>query len=148
MTMTNAEWCIKNKIDFLRLSCSRNEAVNINQHGYTFNIMLDDKKVSTFYANDASVTNAVLAWLDMEHKEPILDDAEKKYLSAVIKPFRDDVREIRKIQSIYRLPDDGKEYIKICMCSGEEINFPYFRKGSMYKEMETGKRYTLEELGL
>lgn len=146
--MKNAEWMIKNKIDFLRLSCSRNEAVNINQHGYTFNIMLYDKKVSTIYANDASVTNAVLAWLDMEHKEPILDEAEKKYLSAVIKPFRDDVKDIIKIESIYRLPDDGSEYIKICMCSDEEINLPYFRYGTMYKGMEVGRRYTLDELGL
>lgn len=78
----------------------------------------------------------------------ILDDTERKYLSEVIKPFRGDVREIRKIQSIYRLPDDGAEYIKICMCSDEEINLPYFRYGTMYKGMEPNKKYTLEELGL
>ena len=78
----------------------------------------------------------------------ILDEAERKYLAAVIKPFRDGVRNIRKIQSIYRLPDGGKEYIKICMRSDEEINFPYFRKDSMYKRMELGRKYTLEELGL
>lgn len=78
----------------------------------------------------------------------ILDDAERRYLKGVIRPFRDDVKYIIKIESIYRLPDDGAEYIKICMCSDEDINLPYFRYGTMYKGMEVGRKYTLEELGL
>ena len=145
---TNAEWMVKNGYNFINLrafdadNANRAYKIGLCMVGYTWEWV---GEVTEVYHDKST---AVLAWLDSEHVEPILDDAEKKYLSAVIKPFRDDVREIRKIQSIYRLPDDGKEYIKICMCSGEEINFPYFRKGSMYKEMETGKRYTLEELGL
>ena len=88
-------------------------------------------------------------WWDIEEnelyicikKEEILDDIEKEYLRAVIKPFRDRVKYIVK-HTFY-----GKEYIKIGV-SGEIVNFPFFKKGTMYKTMEVGKEYSLEELGL
>ena len=43
-------------------------------------------------------------WLLEECKEPILDDIEKEYLSAVIKPFRKRIKSIKKmiIQVIQR----------------------------------------------
>ena len=78
----------------------------------------------------------------------ILDDAEKKYLSAVIKPFRKHIITIRKIQN-YKY-----EFIEIVIyrtdegVSCEVISFPYFNKGKMYKGMEINKEYALEELGL
>ena len=76
----------------------------------------------------------------------ILDDAEKKYLSAVIKPFRNKVYAIAKY-------DDGDDnyYIQIMIKQNvyfEYIDFPYFKKGTMYKGMELKKEYLLEELGL
>lgn len=49
----------------------------------------------------------------------ILNEAERQYLSAVIRPFRDQVQSITK-----------------------------FEDSTMYKGMELGKEYTLEELGL
>lgn len=74
-------------------------------------------------------------------KKEILDDIEKEYLRNVIKPFRDKVKYIKK--------NNGKfgEYITICVI-GELVNFPYFKKGKMYKNMITDKKYTLKELGL
>ena len=146
--MKNAEWMVKNGYEFSSLHAL---PADKGKHGYDICIRTEKGwfaklgEVDTVFNNSAT---AVFFWLDQEHKEPILDDVEKRYLSAVIRPFRDDVRVVRKIVSIYRLPDDGKEYITICMRSGEEINFPYFRKGSMYKGMEVGRMYTLEELGL
>lgn len=81
-------------------------------------------------------------WLQQEYKEPILDDAEREYLSAVIKPFRD------KVTSIYKLnSNEHKEYILINL-EDDFTTMPCFTAGTMYKGMETGKRYTLEELGL
>ena len=74
-------------------------------------------------------------------KEEILDDIEKEYLRAVIKPFRDKVKYIKK--NVHY----EKEFIDICM-NAETIGFPYFKKGTMYKGMEKYKEYTLEELGL
>ena len=37
-----------------------------------------------------------LEWINEEYKEPILDDVEREYLSAVIKPFRKKISYIRK----------------------------------------------------
>ena len=86
-------------------------------------------------------TSAYNAWLEAEYKPPVLDDVEKAYLSAVIKPFREKVKYIKKI-------DYGKkEYLKIYL-GNEAVPFPFFTKGTMYKGMECEKEYTLEELGL
>ena len=76
----------------------------------------------------------------------ILEPAEKKYLSAVIKPFRSKVYAIAKY-------DDGVDnyYIQIAVKQSgffEYVNLPYFKKGTMYKGMELDKEYSLEELGL
>ena len=74
----------------------------------------------------------------------ILDDAEKRYLSAVIKPFRKHVQNIAK----YRTYGNTEEYIIIQIDSSERVYFPHFKAGTMYKGMEIDKEYTLKELGL
>ncbi len=80
--------------------------------------------------------------------KPILDDSEKEYLGNIIKPFRDRVISIRKIE------DPGEENLIIYVehfkdkSIGETFMLPSFGKKTMYKNMELGKRYTLEELGL
>ena len=74
----------------------------------------------------------------------ILDDVERRYLSAVIRPFRDKVLYIIKIGT----RDSSKEYISISFATFDETYLPCFKKGTMYKGMETNRRYTLEELGL
>ena len=78
----------------------------------------------------------------------ILDDAEKKYLGNIIKPFRDKVEWVRKFSS----PNHRKlEYIKISYqdCTRSNVlNFPDFKVGTMYRGMKIGKAYTLKELGL
>ena len=72
--------------------------------------------------------------------KPILDDVEKEYLSSVIKPFRDRVSSISK--------DGPLEYITILLDGDDFAILPNFEEGTMYKGMETNRRYTLEELGL
>ena len=77
----------------------------------------------------------------------ILTEEEKEYLSSVIKPFRDRIVWIKKIDS----PIQNYEYIKICYQDHNYtivLNFPDFKVGTMYKGMELCKDYTLEELGL
>lgn len=74
-------------------------------------------------------------------KEEILDDVEKEYLRNVIKPFRN------KVKCIAKISYDYKEYIVIDLVE-DSIYLPHFKKNTMYKCMETNKRYTLEELGL
>lgn len=86
-----------------------------------------------------SGTNSITIEID----EPILDETEKRYLSAVIKPFRNKIKYITKRDSYC-----SGYYIGIRMKDGDSLIFPYFEDKRMYKGMEIGKEYTLEELGL
>ena len=78
----------------------------------------------------------------------ILTDAEKRYLSAVIKPFRYRVASIRKTELL------GYELIYIALeCPNKTtyknaFTLPFFEKGTMYKGMKLDKEYTLGQLEL
>lgn len=79
----------------------------------------------------------------------ILDKEEKEYLSAVIKPFRNIVKSISKSN----VQNGFYEYISIetvhpDIAESEFMLFPLFKIGTMYKNMELRKKYTLKELGL
>ena len=81
-----------------------------------------------------------------ESKPEILDEVEKKYLSNVIRPFRDRVKTIRKF--VY---SGGNASIDISIDdnnTGWLIELLPFPKNEMYKGMEDNKKYTIEELGL
>lgn len=82
-----------------------------------------------------------MKWLEEEYKPNILDEKEKDYLSAVIKPFREEVETIDKTSFA------GYEQLQISD-GYTTMTFPSFEKDTMYKGMEVGKRYTLKELGL
>lgn len=91
----------------------------------------------------------VFDWLAEENKEPILEEEEKAYLSAVIKPFKANVTGICKLSL-----DRGFYCIRIYAesisseISAEVIDLPLFETGTMYKGMENNKKYSLKELGL
>ena len=83
----------------------------------------------------------MIEWLEEEYEPTILTDKEKAYLSAVIKPFREEVETIEKTSF------SGYEQLQIS--DGDTIMaFPCFEKGTMYKGMEKDRDYTLKELGL
>nr|DAP05115.1 MAG TPA: hypothetical protein [Caudoviricetes sp.] len=88
--------------------------------------------------------------MEIEIEEPdILDEVEKRYLRAVIKPFRDRVISISK----YFYAFDNAYAINIYVMSlvgifeKEIIRLPLFRN-EMYKGMAKNKVYTLEDLDL
>ena len=105
----------------------------VSQNGWSSGLCIDD-----FSAD----------WWE-EYKEPVLTDKEKEYLSAVIKPFRDRVVYICKVEV-----SECNQFISLKVKrydeeeSNEYIDLPYFREDTMYKNMEVDKYYTLEELGL
>lgn len=86
----------------------------------------------------------IYEWLLSEYKEPILDDAEREYLSAVIRPFRKKVKHI----AIWDTCNGSKQFVHIKLYDEDCINLPNFKPNAMYKGMELHKEYTLEELGL
>lgn len=125
--------------------------VSQNQNGIikSIDIYYDVKRIEIIkFLSETSATQAMHAignWLEEEYVPDILTDKEKAYLSAVIKPFREDVKCIMKFK---RYPVE-KEFIRICMKDNyDNCILPDFEKGTMYKGMERGKEYTLEELGL
>lgn len=91
-----------------------------------------------------------IKWTNVYENKEVLDEKEKEYLSAVIKPFKKRVIRIEKIKRLY----GNSEFINIVLyssisCNKEEsIQLPYFKKGKMYKGMKRDKKYTLKELGL
>lgn len=95
-------------------------------------------------SNCIECKKSVIKWLLEEYSEPILDDAEKEYLSAVIKPFRNKVKHI----AIWDTCGGSKHFVHIKLYDEDCINFPNFKPNAMYKGMELRKEYTLEELGL
>ena len=83
----------------------------------------------------------MIGWLEEEYVSKILTEKEKAYLSAVIKPFREEVETIEKASF-----EEGEQ---LQISDGDTVMaFPCFEKGTMYKGMEAYKEYTLEELGL
>lgn len=95
----------------------------------------------------ANYRDMIHRW-NIEHKD-ILNEREKSYLSAVIKPFRD------KSWYIVKTEFDADYEQIVCVISSDVpqietagISFPCFKKGKMYKGMEENKKYKLKELGL
>lgn len=87
-----------------------------------------------------------LEWLLSEYKESILDDIEREYLSAVIRPFRKNVNYILKVSLA---STEAEQFIKIIVNKTELVCLPFFNKNSgMYKGMQLFRKYTVEELGL
>lgn len=118
---------------------------------YKYKITKDGMFMYSGFASDWFSANHILLGVligKYEIKKPILDDIEKEYLSNVIKPFRHKVVDIFKYISLY----DVYEYIGITIRDIDKnvvyMYFPSFKKGTMYKGMETGKKYSLKDLGL
>lgn len=135
--MKNKEKCNFNEIRF-----SSTDTFS----GHTFQVLCKNKIIyERTYLADTGQKKLIdfFNWLEQEYKPPILDDVEKAYLSAVIKPFRDRVKYITKY--IYPAKE---EYLLIVMYNGERMSFPTFKKETMYKGMKVYEEYTLEELGL
>ena len=90
----------------------------------------------------------LLKWANSEYEEPILDETEKEYLKAVIKPFKKHVKTIMKakqVATLYAITIDIEEKYNY----ETFLQFPPFEKSSeMYKGMKLGREYTLKELGL
>lgn len=81
---------------------------------------------------------------ELEIEQPILTEKEKCYLENVLRPFKDKVEFIRKEFEISK----SQEHIHIGVKNDFDIDFPNFQQGTMYKGMESDRRYTLEKLGL
>lgn len=72
----------------------------------------------------------------------ILTDEERKYLSDVIKPWRD------KVDYIWKYRQDNYEWVEIVLLGEDYICFPRLKFGEKFKGMELNREYSLKELDL
>lgn len=115
--------------------------ISTNVQNYTFDI--ERNKYINMLNNDLdkNIKNIRIVY---EVEQEILDNEEREYLRNVIKPFRNRVENIKKMEYDYM----DKEYIFIEIGEFEGFSLPLFEKNTMYRGMETDKKYTIEELGL
>jgi hypothetical protein len=125
----------------------------IEESGKKWNLQLDNNckdYVVTGNGRQAHIViGTILANIHVEYYEQILDKAERKYLSNVIRPFKSNVQSIEK-----KLYGTEAEYLHIV--TKDKISAPFkvgsslppFKVGSMYTGMEVNRRYSLEELGI
>ena len=139
---------MKNKekydIRYMTFNVSQNKNGTIK----SIDIYYDVKRIEKIkFLSETSATqamNAIGEWLEEEYKPATLTDKEEAYLSAVIKPFREEVESIKKIDI-----EKDEQQLQLQIPNGLVImDFPLFKKGAMYRGMEEGREYTLEELGL
>lgn len=109
-----------------------------------------DKAIAFFGEFEFNVNEVRSDLTDYEiYEKSVLDDVEKKYLMAVIKPYRSRVMSIRKatVGTLYQ-----KIIIRVRHLPELDDNncivLPFFYKGKMYKGMKDDKEYSLKELGL
>lgn len=98
---------------------------------------------------DFAIYDTFLHLLDGKYEvvkipKSILTEQEKLSLSTVIKPYRKKVKYICKLT----YHDYDKEYLYISLNDGATAHLPDFDTNAMYKGMELGRYYSLEELGL
>lgn len=122
----------------------------LREYGTSFALTKEGKPVKCdgFRCIDCAFGNGCIIkrmnWLLEEYEESILDDKEREYLSAVIKPFRKRIKSIKKTDY-----PSNSAFISIEMDKCEHIFLPVFELNSeMYQRMEINKEYTLEDLGL
>lgn len=110
-------------------------------------ICINNKKICTI--NDIKFFKACLEFTEtpIDERGELLDEAEKEYLSALIKPFRDRVDSIAKSEEKNRC--GVYEYLTIRYNDDLlKTVLPNFKKGTMYKGMKQYACYSIEELEL
>ena len=89
-------------------------------------------------------TQGLVDFKFIHYDESVLDEVEKKYLETVLRPFRNRIDIIEKVNTSN---SDHECYLRVLL-GGDVMVFPCFEKGEMYTGMAENKRYTLKELGL
>lgn len=132
MTEEQYQTWLKNHCDFECCVKCRFNKINC-----TFTTEFNWIKNKNFYSN--KFLNQ-----EVEIEIELLTKEEKEYLENLLKPFKEVIDFIKKVNSINR----SVQFIHIKLCNGEVINLPYFNVNEYYKNLEVDKQYTIEDLGL
>ena len=133
------------------LGVELNEEFDLNNSDFKYKLTTHGLRkryhLTQEWSDSSMLDDLLIGRVDIVKKaKSILDDAEKRYLSNIIKPFKDQVIAIAKRSGNYG------EFIDIMIDEGigdcGNIYLPYFKPDSMYKSMKVGREYTLDQLGL
>lgn len=111
------------------------------KRGYV--IKYEGERVGKIVPNSEKSFPDWAGWLESEYVPQILDEQEKKYLSAFIKPWKNKIKYIKKVRDVF-----DSECILIWILNERNIYLPRFKREKMYTGMKANKEYTLKELGL
>lgn len=127
----------KEDFEFTKMPNPNHCILRVRAKSFTKNMNIDND------ALEGMVLGQTYTWkeLGLYASKDILDDKEREYLSAVIKPFK------KKILTVEKAYFKEKEWLFFTI-KEDMFTLPYFKKGTMYSGMEKGKKYTLKELGL
>lgn len=129
------------------------EMIKVSKKRYESGIRWRDEKDFVRMKDKVGIMGKIIAIEEpvyqtvYEANKEILDEAEKRYLKQVIRPYK-------KVKSIskYIYPGNRIASIEITVLDLDneiwKFTLPPFEKGKMYKNMEDDKEYTLQELGL
>lgn len=99
--------------------------------------------------NCVTCSTEMLHWLSQEYKEPILTDEEKEILNQLV--VANSVISNKKLLYVQKVPVSNYSNKSFLLFRFEDSNCVYtarFKTDCIFKRMEGGKRYILEELGL
>lgn len=130
------------------------EMIKVSKKRYESGIRWRDEKDFVRMKDKVGIMGKIIAIEEpvyqtvYEANKEILDEAEKRYLKQVIRPYK-------IVNSIQKYIFLDKKLAKIQIFVPDirgtgcwSIDLPPFKKDTMYKNMEDNKSYTLEELGL
>lgn len=126
--------------------------------GFSYLELVSFEKSPTYYSNKGfhysvplGLTTYSFEEVDFSVKktnnEFLLDCIDRKYFNNFLRPFRDKIQYIRKMQSL----DSDYEYIKINYFEDTHVSYLYlpdFKTGTMFKKLELNKQYDLNDLNL
>ena len=134
--MTNFEAIVKYNPNYVKEVIACTTSLDELKRGLTGELKHDE-----FYS---ARDKREMDFLNADYIHPVLNNIEKKYLSDVIRPFKHNVKSIKKSCC------SGQYFIEINMVqANDRVLLPYFNTESeMYKGMKERVNYTLKELGL
>lgn len=126
--------------------------------GFSFLELVNFEKSPTYYSNKGfhysvplGLTTYSFEEVDFSVKKTnnkfLLDCIDRKYFNNFLRPFRDKIQYICKMQSL----DSDYEYIKINYfydTNTSYIYLPEFKTDTMFKKLELNKQYSLNDLDL
>lgn len=142
----------KDELTILKNTSAKYQWVARDKSGALFVYEERPEKEGCFYSDDGSCLSLEpfedifkgVTWKGgpVQFRKDVLDETERKYLKAVLSPFRNrDVRVIKARRGSF-------DYLIIGFGDEDDIEFPDFPRETMYNGMRLYHEYTLEELGI